>query len=123
MDSRTGFSIALVLLGFGGFALLFSGKFKNVLAALQQPGDAGWQSDAGSADMSQSAGGSWSGKSSGSSVPRNAGGATSKTSTAGGANGVAYAPAPTINQNPYGSLPIAGTDGLAIAPYGVGASA
>lgn len=130
MDSRTGFSIALLLLGGVGMALVFTGKFKNVLTALQQPGDTGWKNDAGQA-------GSGAGATIGN--PNPAGG--TRTSTAGGGfgsdatgqqilndappskvsvnvGGTSFdLPFGSINTNPY-SIPIAGTDGLAVAPFG-----
>lgn len=118
MDSRTGFSVVLVLLGIGGMALLFTGKFKNVLVALQQPGDTGWQNDAGQAAPEAAAGGSWAGSAQSSGSSTSAGGGAQTPP----ARPVSYTPTFSINQNPY-SVALAGTDGLAVAPFGVGASA
>jgi hypothetical protein len=114
MDGRTGFSIALLLLGGLGMAALFSGKFKNIIAAWNAPGDVGWQADAGQAGAGASASGSFAGANT----------TKTQTNTSGGGFGNDSTGDQIINKvslttGPY-SVPVSGTDGLAIAPFGVG---
>ena len=128
MDSRSGFALAIILIAIVGLWAVWTNRFQAVLKALQTPTpDSTLPSDAG--QSAAGAGGSWS-----TAAPANSTG-TNSPSTGAGSQTPAPASPPgktvaigglTITL-PFGSIntpsvqiPIAGSDGLALSPYGAG---